>query len=88
MIGILRHLCAHIGYVRPEDRPQDGDLTLPSRHRIRNLRPGGLRPSMLRLGHGGSLQYCIFTRERGRNIRFLSHLKARVAITNFPSLQL
>ena len=32
-------------------------MTLPSRHRIRNLNPGGLRPSSLLLGHGGSPQY-------------------------------
>ena len=30
------------------------EMTLPSRHRIRNSNPGGLRPSMLPLGHGGS----------------------------------
>ena len=29
-------------------------MTLPSRHRIRNLNPGGLRPNTLPLGHGGS----------------------------------
>ena len=32
-------------------------MTLSSRHRIRNLSPGGLRPSTLPLGHGGSPQY-------------------------------
>ena len=32
-------------------------MTLPSRHRIRNSSPGGLRPSTLPLGHGGSPQY-------------------------------
>ena len=31
--------------------------TLSSRHRIRNSSPGGLRPSTLPLGHGGSPQY-------------------------------
>ena len=30
------------------------EMALPSRHRIRNSSPGGLRPSMLPLGHGGS----------------------------------
>ena len=30
------------------------EMTLPSRHRIINSRPGGLRPSTLPLGHGGS----------------------------------
>ena len=29
-------------------------MTLPSRHRIRNSSPGGLRPSTLPLSHGGS----------------------------------
>ena len=28
------------------------EITLPSRHRIRNSIPGGLRPSTLPLGHG------------------------------------
>ena len=32
-------------------------MTLPSRHRIRNANPGGLRPNTLPLGHGGSPQY-------------------------------
>ena len=33
------------------------DMTLPSRHRIRNLNLGDLRSSTLPLGHGGSSQY-------------------------------
>ena len=32
-------------------------MTLSSRHRFRNSNPGGLRPSTLPLGHGGSPQY-------------------------------
>ena len=32
------------------------EMTLSSRHRIRNSRPGGLRLSTLPLGHGGSPQ--------------------------------
>ena len=32
-------------------------MTLSSRHRIWHSRPGGLRPSTLPLGHGGSPQY-------------------------------
>ena len=32
-------------------------MTLSSRQRIRNSSPGGLRPSTLPLGHGGSPQY-------------------------------
>ena len=30
------------------------EMTLPSSHMIRNSHPGGLRPSTLPLGHGGS----------------------------------
>ena len=33
------------------------EMTLSSRHMIRNSSPGGLRPSTLPLGHGGSPQY-------------------------------
>ena len=39
---------------------EDGEMiemTLPSRHRIRNSSPGGLRPSTLPLGHRGPPQY-------------------------------
>ena len=67
-------------------------LTLPSTHMIRNFKPGGLRPSTLPLGHGGSPLYWILTNEQGRNILFLWNLKARVgfelAISDFPSRQL
>ena len=35
------------------------EMTLSSRHRLRNSSPGGLRPSSLPLGHGGSPQYCV-----------------------------
>ena len=45
-------------------------MRLSSRHRIRHLRPGGLRPSTLLLGHGGSSQYSISTSERGKTICF------------------
>ena len=66
-------------------------MTLPSRHRIRNSSPGGLRPSTLPLGHGSSPQYYFFMSERGRNMLFLWNLKARVgfepAISDFPSRQ-
>ena len=40
-------------------------MTRSSRHRTRNLRPGGLRPNTLPLGHGGSPRYWILTSERG-----------------------
>ena len=33
------------------------EMTLSSRHTIRDSGPGGLRPSTLPLGHGGSPQY-------------------------------
>ena len=53
-------LCAHIGKTGPREPPEDGEMneiTLPYRHRIRNSSPGGLRPSILPLVHGGSPQY-------------------------------
>ena len=53
MNGVLGYHCAHIGSTGP-GKPEDGEMTLPSRHRIRNSRPGGLMSSMLPLGHGGS----------------------------------
>ena len=57
---VLGHLCAHIGETGPGEPPEDGEMiemTLSSRHRMRNSSPGGLRPSTLLLGHGGSPQY-------------------------------
>ena len=52
--------CAHTGEIGPGEPLEDGEMsgmTLPSRHGIRTSNPGGLRPSTLPLGHGGSLQY-------------------------------
>ena len=43
-------------------------MTLPSRHRIRNSNPGGLRPSTLPLGHGASPQYWVLRVDGGKNI--------------------
>ena len=95
MNGVLGHLSAHIGQTGAGEPSEDGEMnevTLPSRHMIRNSSPGRLTPSTLPLGHGGSSQYWIFTSERGRNILFLWNLKARVefehAISDFPSLEL
>ena len=56
----LGQLYAHLGYTGPGEPPEDGEIiqmTLSSRYRIRNSSPGGLRPSTLPLGHGGSPQY-------------------------------
>ena len=52
----LGHLCPHIGKTGPGEPPKDGEMnemTLSSRHSIRNSSPGGLRPSTLPLGHVG-----------------------------------
>ena len=68
------------------------EMTLQSRHRIRNSSPGGVRTSSLLLGHGGSPQYLIFTSEQGRNVLLHWNLNAREvlepAISDFPSRQL
>ena len=42
----------------------------PSRHRIRYLNPGGLRPSTLPFGHGGSPQYCVLRVDGEENFLF------------------
>ena len=67
---VLGHLCAHIGQTGPGEPPENSkmnEMTLPSRYNIRNSNPGGLRPSSLPLGHGGSPQYWIFTSEQVRS---------------------
>ena len=58
-----------------EEPPEEGEMneiTLPSRHKIRNLSSGGLRQSRLLLGHGGSPQYSVITSERRRRFFFLN----------------
>ena len=43
----LGHLCAHIGSTGPGEPPEGSEMiemTLSSRHRIRNSSSGGLRP--------------------------------------------
>ena len=65
------HLCAHIGLTGRGEPPEDGEMiemTLSSRHRIRNSSPGGLRPQ-----HATSRPWMLptilnFTRGWGRNI--------------------
>ena len=71
----------------PGEPPEDNEMneiTLPSRHRIRNS-----SLCMLPLGYGGSPQYLTFTSERGENILLFRNLNVRVgfepAITDFPS---
>ena len=49
------------------------EMTLSSRHRIRNSSPGGLRPSTLPLGHGGSPQYHLSHVDGEETILFLSN---------------
>ena len=49
------------------------EMTLSSRHRIRNSSPGGLRPSTLPLGHGGSPQYSLSHVDGEETILFLPH---------------
>ena len=41
MNGVLGHLSAHIGYTGPGESLEDGEMTLPSRHKTRNTNPGG-----------------------------------------------
>ena len=51
-----------LNWAGPGEPPEDGEMiemTLSSRHRIRNSSPGGLRPNTLPLGHRGSPQYSL-----------------------------
>ena len=67
------------------------EMTLPYRNRIQNSGPGGLRPSTLPVGHGGSPQFWVFTSERWRNFLFLWTWRPEwgfeTAISHFPSRQ-
>ena len=76
----LGHLRAHIGYTGPGEPPEDREMiemTLSSRHRIRKSIPGGLRPSTLPLGHGGSPQYCRSHVDGEETLLFLSNRRDR-----------
>ena len=53
------------------------EMTLPSRHRIRNSNPRGLRPSTLPLGHGGSTQYWVLGVDGEETFLFLSNRRDR-----------
>ena len=48
-------------------------MTLSSRYRIRNSSLGGLRPSTLPLGHGGSPQYYFHTWMGEKHFCFIGH---------------
>ena len=50
------------------------EMTLPSRHRILNLSPDGLRPSTIPLGRGGSPQYLRLMPPRSLESKF-HHLR-------------
>ena len=52
-------------------------MTLSSRHRIWNSSPGGLRPSTLPLGHGGSPQYWLSHVDGEETFLFLSNRRDR-----------
>ena len=76
----LGHLCVHIGQTGPGEPPEYGEMiemTLFSRHRIRNSSPGGLRPSTLPLGHGGSPQYWLSHVDGEETFLFLSNRRDR-----------
>ena len=52
-------------------------MTLPSRHRIRNSNSGGLWPSKLPLGHGGSLRYRVLLVDGEETYLFLPRRRDR-----------
>ena len=53
------------------------EMTLSSRHMIRNSSPGGLRSSTLPLGHGGSPQYWLSHVDGEETFLFLSKRRDR-----------
>ena len=55
---------------QPPDDGEMNEMTLPSRHRIRNSNRGCLRPNTLPLVHGGSTHYWIFTIEGMKHLCF------------------
>ena len=62
------------------------EMTLSSRHRIRNSIPGGLRPSTLPLGHGGSPRYVVvqcgnvWERQKSDKVQFSYMIKRHLVI--------
>ena len=76
----LGHLCAHIGLTGPGEPPEDGEMiemTLSSRHRMRNSSPGGLRRSTLPLGHGTPRNTDFHTWMEKKHFLFLSNRRDR-----------
>ena len=52
-------------------------MTLSTRHRTRNSSPGGLGPSTLPLGQGGTPQYCLLHVDGEETFLFLSNRRDR-----------
>ena len=76
----LGHFCTHTGYIEPGEPLENGEMsemTLPSIYRTRNSNPGGLWPSTLPLGHGGSPQYWILRVDGEKTFLFLSKRRDR-----------
>ena len=76
----LGHLCSHIGYTGPGEPPEDGEMnemTVSSRHRIRNSRPGGLRPSSLPLGQFYMFYMSVLHVDGEETFLFLSNRRDR-----------
>ena len=76
----LDHFCAHTGKIGPGSPLEDGEMremTLPSKHRIRNLNPGDLRPSTLHLclNKDGRNQY-----HKEGNVLYIVSLKHRLTL--------
>ena len=57
--------------------PEDGEMTLSSRHRIRNSSPGGLRPSTILLGHGSSPHNWIIASENFVSLKLAGQIRVR-----------
>ena len=81
MNGVLGHIWLSTCKLNwAKESPEDGEMnemTLPSRHRIRNSSPVALRLSTLPLGHGGSPQYWLSHVDGEEAFLFLSNGRDR-----------
>ena len=80
-IGQSPLLCTYTGWIVPRELTSWGwwdewDMTLTPRHRMRNSNPGGVRPSTLPLGRGGSPQFWLLRVNGEKNI-FVSYKPPR-----------
>ena len=79
--------------ITPSTNVEINKITLPSRHRIRNSSPGGLRPSTLPLSHGGSsaphntYEWSLRVSGKKRFVSLKTECQSRGRTRDLPSFQ-